>query len=127
MATESESGKTLDPNAIEGWHAHVYFDEASRDPAQSVRDAVTARFSGAMEMGRWHEKLVGPHPRWSYQIAFAPDAFDTIIPWLALNRQGLTVFIHPETGDALTDHRDRAIWMGEVLPLNLDIFRKDGD
>ena len=53
------------------------------------------------------------------------DAFDQVIPWLMLNRQGLTIFTHPETGEHLVDHRDRAIWMGEMLDLDLSIFDTD--
>ena len=41
-----------------------------------------------------------------------------------LNRDGLVVFLHPETGNALLDHRDWATWMGEIRPLNLSIFDK---
>ena len=73
-------------------------------------------------MGRFHEKPVGPHPCWSYQVAFRPEDFDQLVPWLALNRGGLVVFIHPNTGDDLVDHRDRAIWLGEKLDLKLEIF-----
>ena len=39
-----------------------------------------------------------------------------------LNRAGLTVFAHPETGNELADHRDNALWMGEKLDLDLTIF-----
>jgi aromatic ring-cleaving dioxygenase len=39
-----------------------------------------------------HEKPVGPHPDWSCQLAFRPD------------------------------HRDRAMWMGAVRPLDLSIL-----
>lgn len=107
---------------ITGFHAHVYFDEATQDVAQQVCEEAAKLFP--VEMGRMHAKPVGPHPRWSCQLAFAPEAFDQVIPWLMLNRQGLTVFTHPETGDHLADHRDRAIWMGEMLELNLSIFDK---
>ena len=31
----------------------------------------------------------------------------------------LDVFVHPNTGDALADHRDRALWLGRSHPLNL--------
>lgn len=110
---------------ITGYHAHVYFDEASTDTARAVCAEAGGLFD--VTVGRHHEKCVGPHPRWSCQIAFAPDQFDKVIPWLMLNRRGLTVFTHPETGDALTDHRDRAIWMGETLALDLSMFGPRAD
>ena len=40
-----------------------------------------------------------------------------------LNRRGLTVFLHPNTGAALEDHRDWPIWMGEMLLLDLNLFK----
>jgi DOPA 4,5-dioxygenase len=107
-----------DTGAITGYHAHVYYDAASKDRAARVREAVEARFQ--VQMGRWRDEPVGPHPTGSYQIAFTPDLFAEIVPWLALNRDGLTVFLHPETGDHLPDHRDFAIWMGAQWDLDLD-------
>ena len=74
-------------------------------------------------MGRWHDKPIGPHPMCSYQIAFAPDRFAEIVPWLALNRRGLTVFIHPETGGDVTDHSDYAIWLGTQRQVDLGFLR----
>lgn len=107
-------------STIQDWHAHVYFGPETREPAWALRELIEARF--AIEMGRFHEKPVGPHPCWSYQVAFRPEDFDQLVPWLALNRGGLVVFIHPNTGDDLVDHRDRAIWLGEKLDLKLEIF-----
>lgn len=107
---------------IESYHAHVYFDAATREAAWGLREVVGKAFPRA-EIGRFHERPVGPHPRWSFQIAFDPEAFDQVVPWLMLHRAGLTVFLHPNTGDALGDHADRAVWMGELLPLNLDALR----
>ena len=110
-----------DISSIQDWHAHVYFDAANREAALALRQRIEAGFD--MQMGRFHEKLVGPHPRWSYQVAFTPMVFAEIVPWLAINRGDLVVFIHPNTGDDLGDHRDRAIWLGAKLELNLDVFR----
>ena len=107
--------------AIAGYHAHVYFDAATRDRAWTLRETIAKTFD--IPVGRFHERPVGPHPRWSYQIAFAPERFGTIVPWLMLNRAGLTVFIHPETGDELGDHVERALWLGEMLELYLDALR----
>lgn len=105
---------------IESFHAHVYFDEGTVEQARALCEDAARRFG--VTMGRMHEWPVGPHPRWSCQLAFPPALFGEVVPWLALERNGLTVFIHPETGDALGDHRDRAVWMGEMLPLKLEMF-----
>ncbi len=107
---------------IAGYHAHVYYDTASRGTAETVRDGVAENFPDAV-LGRWRDFPVGPHPMNSYQIAFAPDLFGNIIPWLSLNRNGLTVFIHTETGDDIPDHTDHAMWMGSMEALDLDALR----
>lgn len=117
--TESTANRPI--GDIAGYHAHIYFDEATREPAKSLRSAIEAEFPD-IEIGRWWEKQVGPHPCWSYQTAFGPELFGTYIPWLALNRRGLTVFIHTDTGDDLADHRDNAIWMGGMPDLKLEMF-----
>ena len=113
---------TAPADAIPSYHAHVYYDAATKERAAEVRGSMERLFPAA-EFGRWHDRPVGPHPDWSYQVAFQPDLFDEIVPWLALNRQGLVVFIHPNTGDALADHRDHAIWLGAVRPLNLEALK----
>lgn len=113
----------LDPKIIEDYHAHVYYDGREKPAAETLRAAAEARFPGAA-YGRWHDNPVGPHPTGSYQIAFPVSLFAEIVPWLALNRAGLTVFIHPNTGQDLEDHRDRAIWLGTTRSLKLDIFKK---
>jgi DOPA 4,5-dioxygenase len=110
-----------DIGAITGYHAHVYYDADSKPAAAALREAIEARF--AVRLGRWHDRPVGPHPRWSYQIAFAPGLFAELVPWLALNRGGLTVFLHPETGNDLPDHRDHAIWLGDKAELDLDALK----
>ena len=75
-----------------------------------------------LKMGRVHERPVGPHPDWSCQLAFEPQYIGEVLPWLALNRKGLVVFLHPDTGDDLLDHTEHAIWMGAIRPLDLSIF-----
>lgn len=53
---------------------------------------------------------------------FAPSEFGTVIPWLAMHRDGLVVFVHPISDNELIDHRDLAIWMGAVCELKLDVL-----
>jgi aromatic ring-cleaving dioxygenase len=107
--------------SITGYHAHVYYDQATKAAAARLRDAVEQRFE--VTLGRWHDAPIGPHPCASYQIAFAPELFGELLPWLALNRAGLTVFVHPETGDALTDHSAHVIWLGDSRKLRLSALR----
>jgi len=109
----------IDPVEIESWHAHIYFDAATREAAWALRIAIESRFGDALQMGRFHERLVGPHPMWSYQLAFTRARFAEIFEWLALNHGDLDVFVHPNTADSLRDHRDSATWIGRSHPLNL--------
>ncbi len=106
---------------ISGYHAHIYFDAESFQQAESLCQQAKALFD--LDLGRMHRKPVGPHPHWSCQLAFAPQTFARLIPWLLLNRDGLDVFIHPITGDHLLDHSEHALWLGKQQPLKLDIFK----
>ena len=108
-----------DSDSVKGWHAHVYFDQTTAAQAKAFCEAADSRFA-ALKKGRFHEKLVGPHSHWSCQLAFRPELAAEVFAWLTLNRQGLTVFIHPITGDDYIDHRDRAIWMGTPAHLKLE-------
>lgn len=107
---------------ILGYHAHVYFGAESVEIARTLREEIERQFD--IEMGRFHEKRVGPHPRYSYQVAFKPEQFGEIIPWLSLNREGLTVFVHAETGNELVDHTQHVIWLGPSEDLKISMFEK---
>lgn len=109
------------PDAITGWHAHVYFDGGSREAAERLREGIAQAFPDAV-LGRWHDKPVGPHPQAMYQVAFAPALFPTLVPFLALNREGLAVLVHPETGRQKADHLHHAMWMGAVLALDASVL-----
>lgn len=105
---------------IKGYHAHVYFDASTIDQARALCEEARRLFG--VTMGRVHERAVGPHPDWSCQLAFGPELIGVVLPWLALYRHGLVVFMHPDTGNDLLDHTDHAIWMGAIRPLDLSVF-----
>lgn len=107
-------------NLHKAYHAHVYFDEDTKVLARGLCDASADKFH--LKVGRFHEKLVGPHPRWSCQISFGAKDFDDYISWLDRNRGDLTVFVHALTGDDWKDHTDFAYWLGEEVELNLRFF-----
>ena len=112
-------------DAITAFHAHVYYrDGAERERAAALREALAARFS--VVMGRWRDQPVGPHPVAMYQVAFAPETFAMLMPWLMLHRDGLTILVHPETGRARADHLLHAAWLGAVLPLDGSVLPEIG-
>ncbi len=110
----------IDTDTIQSYHAHVYYDAETKETAARLREAVEARFD--ITMGRWHDRPVGPHPCWSYQIAFETELFAELVPWLALNRDGLDVLVHPNTGQDLPDHAGRAMWLGQSHKLDLSVL-----
>lgn len=112
-----------EPTEIAGWHAHIYYDSADRSAAERLRAGIGERFADA-RLGSWHDEPVGPHPVAMYQIAFAVEDFPRLVPWLALNRAGLDVLVHPMTGDSVADHTSHALWLGTPLPLRLDVLRR---
>ncbi|SAL09666.1 DOPA 45-dioxygenase [Caballeronia sordidicola] len=107
--------------AVQSYHAHIYFDGPKQKRiAEVLRENIAQRF--AVLLGRWHDSPIGPHARPMYQVAFAPNEFGRFVPWLMVNRQELTVLVHPNTGHPKADHLDHPIWMGvalEILNLHL--------
>ncbi len=115
--------QAADPAIIRDYHAHVYYaSAATRDRAARLRERIAAAFPEA-RLGRWHDAPVGPHPQSMYQVAFPRALLASFLPWLMLNRDGLTVLLHPETGDDVADHSEHAAWLGAVLPLRLEVLR----
>jgi aromatic ring-cleaving dioxygenase len=106
---------------VQGFHAHIYFDPDELVAAQSLAHQANALFDVAV--GRFHERPVGPHPRGSCQLTVPRERFGEFAEWAALNRNGLTIFAHAETGQNLADHSAHVIWFGPSETLDLSIFR----
>lgn len=107
-------------NQHDDYHAHVYFDAGTVAQARALVAAAGQQLG--VQVGRVHEKEVGPHPRWSCQLAFSRAQFDAVIPWLDSQRNGLDVFVHGVSGDDLADHTTHAYWLGRSWPLKLAMF-----
>ena len=107
-------------SSIRDFHAHIYFDADQVDRARKVAEAAHARF--AVPVGRFHTGPVGPHPRGSCQLTVRPEQFGDFAQWIALNRDGLTIFAHTSTGDDFTDHTQHVIWFGPSETLDLSIL-----
>ncbi len=111
------------PEAI-GYHAHVYFDPATRPAAERLRDTIISRF--AVKPGGFSDPPVGPHPVSQFNVMFQTEEFQHIVPWLMLNREGLNILVHPLTDDMLDDHTIYAMWLGAPVALNLETMQRRG-
>jgi aromatic ring-cleaving dioxygenase len=102
---------------IASFHAHVYFgDEDEAATAKALREAIAARF--AVRLGTWWDRPVGPHAAPMYQIAFAPELFAAIVPFLMLNHGPLSILVHPNSGRPRADHVEAGLWLGPALALD---------
>lgn len=111
-----------DETKITGYHAHIYYDEDTRETAARLREQIWNTFS-PVEMGRFRDKAVGPHPEPMFQVAFGKDLFPEIVPWLMYHRDGLIILVHPEAEDAYKDHMFYPLWLGEKLALRGEFLR----
>ena len=107
----------MSERAIRDFHAHIYFDADQLGRAQALAEAARERFGVAV--GRFHTQPIGPHPRCSCQLTVRPEQFGDFAQWMALNREGLTIFAHTSTGDDVPDHTDHVIWFGPSETLDL--------
>jgi aromatic ring-cleaving dioxygenase len=116
----TEASKT--PIQINGYHAHVYYDAATRSLAERLAETIGSKFR--VEFGGFRDGPVGPHPIANLQIIFTTAEFQNVVPWLMLNRSGLDVMIHPLTDDSVEDHSRYALWLGTPVSLRLETLRR---
>lgn len=109
---------------VHGYHAHVYYDADTLPVATQLRETLAASFP--VEIGRFSGEQVGPHPVPQFQVIFRTEAFQTVVPWLMLHRQGLDILVHPLTDDMVDDHTIYALWLGTPITLKLDTMQRRG-
>lgn len=102
---------------IRGFHLHVYFEPEQQLQAATLRAELADRF--ALPVGRLHPRPVGPHGRPMFQALLTARQLAEVLSWLMLNRQGLNILLHPDTGQDRLDHSAHAVWLGTPQPLDL--------
>ena len=99
---------------IENYHAHVYYDGPEQRARMLVlRERIAERFP--VQLVEPIDTAMGMHPSSMLVVAFNPDQFGTLVPWLMLNRLGLSILVHPNTDNPLHDHLSQAAWIGPEL------------
>lgn len=103
------------------YHAHIYYDAATRSLAQAARQALCEVLAAGGRprlrfVGSLRNAPVGPHPLPQFEIHFTRDALAEVRAFL--EDYGLHALIHPLTDDDLADHTTWAEWTGAPLPLD---------
>ena len=111
------------------YHAHIYYDAASRPLAETVQHVLRERMaSGELAplrfVGSLRDGQAGPHPQSQFEIHFTADALPVVREFLRAS--GLRALVHPLTDDDLADHTRLAEWIGAPLQLDLDTLDPPG-
>ncbi|KAF4981839.1 hypothetical protein FZEAL_2418 [Fusarium zealandicum] len=126
----------LDQGRQGGFDLHIYYMQTNKEQtkyANELWQRIRREFPELRTYKVW-DRPIGPHPIAMFEVnVFTPAQFGAFVSWLAIWRGPLSVLIHPNVvpeegvhpnASAKRDHLERAIWMGERLPLDLGIFNK---
>jgi len=105
------------PDALHGYHIHIYYDDSTRPAAEKLRADLATRFP--VQLGN-RTGIAGPHPVPQLPVIFRKEAFDPVVRWLMLNRQGLDILVHPLSDNEYDDHGANALWLGTPVTLKMD-------
>lgn len=107
---------------IKAYHAHVYFELDQLALAEEVRQAVVRSIPELTYLGELIAKPVGPHPKPMFEVHIPADILENAVQRIEAARKDLDVLIHPVNDDPLAAHTTDATWLGNALPLRLDVF-----
>lgn len=106
------------------YHVHVYYSLDQFELASRVRDKMMKDIPSMQGFGLLRDRPIGPHPTPMFEAWFGHDILDEVLKWVSKNRQDLSVMFHPLSGNDYADHAIHAKWIGDPLPLKLDIFKQ---
>lgn len=106
------------------YHAHIYFDNASRTTAERVRNNIIQDIPQLTYRGQLIPISVGPHPKPMFELHIPGDCINFAMASIDALREGLSVLIHPVQDNEYVAHTIQARWLGEVLPLKLDALQQ---
>ncbi|KAK4684326.1 hypothetical protein P7C73_g5858, partial [Tremellales sp. Uapishka_1] len=124
------------------WDFHIYYMPSNPNHIQHAKDlheAVRREFP-ELRVYRFWDKPVGPHvcqtqcvivgptdaakPTPMFEVnVFDPHQLGALLSFFVAKRGPCSVLIHPNTGDDVVDHTTHATWLGERMPLDVDILR----
>ncbi|KAK3998372.1 DOPA 4,5-dioxygenase [Cladorrhinum sp. PSN332] len=124
----------LDTGRRGGFDVHIYYFQNNPEQTKYARqlwERIRREFPELRVYTFW-DRPIGPHPVAMFEVnVFTPAQFGAFIPWLAIWRGPLSVLVHPNTTEEdvhelereLKNHTERAIWLGERIPLDVGRFK----
>jgi aromatic ring-cleaving dioxygenase len=105
---------------MNNYHAHVYYPLSECHLGQEIHARGRRHFGN----GKLHIRPVGPHHLPMVEFHFNEEGKAAALAWLEVNRLGLSVLVHRDTGDDVHDHTHHVLWLGAELPIHFDFFRQ---
>ncbi len=109
---------------IQTYHAHIYFTLDEMKLAEQVRENIIKALPQLTYAGQLIPIPIGPHPKPMFEIHIPADSINYAMASIDAVRQGLSVLIHPVQHDEMAAHTSDSRWLGEKLPLNLEILKQ---
>jgi len=110
-----------------GYHVHIYFEhhQSSEEFAKLLTHTVSKNSKDKIKEILLYSKLVGPHTQPNYALHIKTEGFAEIVGALQLDNRGLSILIHPETGNDERDHAEYPMWIGKQLHLDMMYFDRN--
>lgn len=110
------------PIKFDFFHSHIYYSAETKPQAEKLHKLLNEKFKIQIRQSVLHDELMGPHPFWMFEADFKADIFLDVVKFLAEHRSGLSILIHPLSGNSVMDHTDYAMFLGQKEKLDLSIF-----
>ncbi|KAI9294566.1 hypothetical protein K502DRAFT_304808 [Neoconidiobolus thromboides FSU 785] len=111
------------PRPISYFQIYVYSsteDSSQLEKAQILRDTMIRQYPDIIAYQIEEEPEGTPHPAKYFKVhVFTPKQFSQVIPWLTVNRNGLSCLINPVTVNKLKDNLDNVMWLGKKLEMRV--------
>ncbi|KAI0125522.1 DOPA-like domain-containing protein [Xylariales sp. AK1849] len=121
-----------------GFDVHVYYFQSNNEQsayARQLHDYIRREFPD-LRAHQFFDGPAGPHPVATFQVdLLSPLQFGAFVPWIAVYRGPCSVLVHPNTDttgmdlmqkteEEVHNHTDRAMWIGDKVPLDTSFFGK---
>ena len=106
------------------YHAHMYFTLDEMSLASIVRENIIKELPQLTYTGQLISMPIGPHLKPMLEMHIPAMQINDAMASIDALRQGLYVLIYPFQHDEMDAHTIDARWLGEKLPLNLDILKQ---